>query len=413
MSISRLQASLAQATNEVTVAAANINFDFCLMRFDAPKEYGPLGERLSSKRKQDAEYGESHVVARRLAALFNGVCPNTPNLIKAYGKRASEISEKAIDQESKSYSSSLFSAYAGIDATSIWAAATSSEDKMPSAIHVHLLARVLATIFDAAEATSIWVELVEERRKTIASSWESGEDMPFSMAAAAVQQGIPRTELAKWDSSARAWLQTADSVMTRKQTQSKLILRNVSLSMGSETAVYLSVVNIWNKTLTTIERLVSGVPQEVHDGSAILGLAAWHIYPDINVFGSRTVDVFMNDPLVAPGGILSLGCSPSATTPINGVSWSLSLAKLKHYGKPTSRRGTFKPDPTRITFKELMLACIIQSAFLTSGEIDLSFSLLGHILIHQRAHFWVHFLTWAESTSCSNACRMQKAESRF
>ncbi|KAI0551917.1 hypothetical protein F4679DRAFT_581981 [Xylaria curta] len=358
MSINKLQASLAQATNEVTVAAANINFDFCLINFEAPKEYRPLGERLSSKRKQDAEYGESHITARRLAALFDGVCSNTPKLIRAYGERASEISRQAIDQESKSYSASLFGAYAGVDATSIWAAATSAGDKMPSAIHVHLLACMLASIFDAAEATSIWVELVEERRKTIAASWERGENMPFSMAAAAVQQGIPRTELAKWDSSARAWLQTADSVMTKKQTQLRLILHNVSLSMGPVTTVYLSVIETWNKTLTTIERLVSGVPQEVHDGSAILGLAAWHIYPDIIVFGSRSVEVFMNDPLVAPGGLLSLGCSPSATTPISGVSWSLSLAKLKHYGKPTSTRGTFKPDPTRITFKELLLASL-------------------------------------------------------
>ncbi|KAJ8133241.1 hypothetical protein O1611_g383 [Lasiodiplodia mahajangana] len=316
MSIARLQASLAQATNEVTVAAANINFDFCLVNFEAPKEYRPLGERLSSWRKQDAEYGESHVTARRLAALFDGVCSDTPKLIKAYGERASEISKQAINQESKCYSASLFGAYAGVDATSIWAAATSSGDKMPSAIHVHLLACMLASMFDAAEATSIWVELVEERRKTIAANWERGEKMPFSMAAAAVQQGIPRSELAKWDSSARAWLQTADFVMRKKQTQLRLILRNVSLSMGSETTVYLSVVDTWKKTLTTVERLVSGVPQEVQDGSAILGLAAWHIYPDITVFGGQSVEVLMDDPLVATGGILSLGCSPSATTPI-------------------------------------------------------------------------------------------------
>lgn len=72
MSTARLQASLAQATNEVTVAAANINFDFCLVNFEAPKEYRPVGELLSAQRKEDAEHDESHVTAHRLAALFDG-----------------------------------------------------------------------------------------------------------------------------------------------------------------------------------------------------------------------------------------------------------------------------------------------------------------------------------------------------
>ncbi|KAJ8119645.1 hypothetical protein O1611_g10563 [Lasiodiplodia mahajangana] len=42
----------------------------------------------------------------------------------------------------------------------------------------------------------------------------------------------------------------------------------------------------------------------------------------------------------------------------SGVSWSLSLAKLKSYGEPTRRQGTFKPDPTRITFRELLLVTL-------------------------------------------------------
>ncbi|KAH8157989.1 hypothetical protein CIB48_g10256 [Xylaria polymorpha] len=185
MSTARLQASLAQATNEVTVAAANINFDFCLVNFEAPKEYRPVGELLSAQRKEDAEHDESHVTAHRLAALFDG----SVQTLRNSSRRMENELRKSLGRQS----------------------IESLSDKMLSAIHVHLLACMLASMFDA------------------------------------------------------------------------------------------------------VKRLVSGVLQEVQDGSAILGLAAWHIYPDINVFGSKRVEVLMNDPLVARGGILSLGCSPSAT----------------------------------------------------------------------------------------------------
>lgn len=358
MAISRLQASLAQATNEVTVAAASINFDFCLVKYEAPKEYRPIGKLLSIKRKQDAEHGASHATARRLTALFDGICPNTPNLITAYGNRVSEISQQATDRESQEHSKSIFGLYTGVDATSIWAAATSSQGSMAGAIHVHLLACMLSTMFDAAEATSIWVELVEERRKAIAQSLERDEEVSFASAAAAAQQEITRSQLADWDASARAWLQTADSIMRTKQTQLRLILENISMSMGSETKVLPSVVDKWVQTLNTMERLIKGIPQEVQDGSAIIGLAAWHIYPNIEVFGSRNVQVPMNDSLVSPGGVLTLGCSPSATSHRSGVSWSLSLDQYKYYGPSVRREGRFKPDPTKLTFDELMLATL-------------------------------------------------------
>lgn len=369
MSISRLQASLAQATSEVTVAAANINFDFCLVKYEAPGEYRPLGALLSTKRKESAEHGNSHITARRLAALFEGVCPDTPKLIKAYGERVSEISKQATDNEHKRFSSSVFGSYTGVDATSIWAAATSSQSAKSGAIHVHLLACILASMFSSAEATSIWVELIEERKNAIAQDWDSNESIPFSVAAAAAQQGIARAQLAEWDASARAWLQTADSVMVAKQTQLRLILKNVDLSVADEPSVYPGVITTWKKTLRTMERLISGIPQEVYDGSAILGLRAWHIYPNIIVFGSRNVEVSMDDSLVSSGGVLSLGCSPPVTKPSSGVSWSLSLAHLKYYGQPVKRQGVFRPDPTRISFNELLL--VVLGCILTRWNIPI------------------------------------------
>ncbi|KAM5349421.1 hypothetical protein ACJ41O_005926 [Fusarium nematophilum] len=90
-SFGRLQAALAAATNEVTVAAANLNFDFTLIKCEAPKEFQELGSALSQKRKDNAEGGSTPITARRLGALFEGMLLFTPNLIKSYGTRVSEI----------------------------------------------------------------------------------------------------------------------------------------------------------------------------------------------------------------------------------------------------------------------------------------------------------------------------------
>ncbi|KAK0616556.1 hypothetical protein B0T14DRAFT_523374 [Immersiella caudata] len=361
--IGRLQAALANATNEVTVAAANINFDFCLVKYDAPKEYHPIGALLSMRRKEDAESGKSHVTARRLAALFQNICPDTPNLIAAYGQRVSEISKAATnDGQASHFANSMFSQFAGIDATSIWAAATSSDTAAGGALHVHLLASMLAKMWTPPEAVSIWDELVKERRRVVADQLERGESLPFSLATAAAQQDIPRAQLAEWDASARAWLQTADSHMTKQQTQLRLILRNIEMPVDRTATLYSSVLEAWVTALTVMERLVSGIPQEVQNGAALLGLAAWHLYPDMHVFGMRNTEVKMQDSLVKPGGVLTLGCSQgSPTASTAGITWSLSLSHLKFYGRPVERGGFIHSDPTHLSFRELVqvtLGCV-------------------------------------------------------
>ncbi|CAI6092054.1 unnamed protein product [Clonostachys chloroleuca] len=271
-SLGRLQAALAAATNEVTVAAANINFDFTLVKYEAPKEFKPLGELLASKRKDEAENGRSHITARRLGALFGDVCPETPNLIKAYGTRVAEVSKQAMDNEPREYRNTIFSAYAGVDGTSIWAAATSSK----TAIHVHMLACMLAEFWDPPEAVSIWDELVAERRRDIAARLEQGEPMHFGLAAAAAQQDISRQDLAAWDASARAWIQTARAAMRVKYTQLNLILKNIDTLVHEKTTVFSGVTEAWRLSLETMEKLVSGIPQEVRIGAAILDLVGMY-----------------------------------------------------------------------------------------------------------------------------------------
>ncbi|KAI0421288.1 hypothetical protein F5X98DRAFT_390465 [Xylaria grammica] len=162
-------------------------------------------------RRENAEYGTSHRTARKLGALFEARVPSVPKLISAYGSRSSEIIKAPdLNPSGSPRSHGAFAAFAGADATSLWAAATSSA----TAIGLHLLACLLARSFnDPAHSTSVWVELVSERQREIAKSQSQCADLRFADIATldAASQQIPREELRLWDASVRAWLPTADA----------------------------------------------------------------------------------------------------------------------------------------------------------------------------------------------------------
>src|SRR5436305_15343859 len=118
----RIANSLFSATNENTVALANLNFDFTLIKFEAPKEFQAVGETLSHKRLSDAEDGAAHKTARRLGALFESLVPSAPRLLRAYGLRVSEIIKRPNINPHGSRNDGPFQNYLGADGTSIWAA---------------------------------------------------------------------------------------------------------------------------------------------------------------------------------------------------------------------------------------------------------------------------------------------------
>ncbi|GAB1311420.1 hypothetical protein MFIFM68171_01630 [Madurella fahalii] len=354
--IGRMQNALMSATNEVVLTAANFNFDFSLMKFDAPPEYMGISSAITSSRRQEAEGGEIHITARRLGALFEDVCPATPNLIKAYGTRATELAQQASAQSSLDSSNWIFSAYRGIDATSLWAAATSRKAALP----VHLLACLLARVWDGAEAVSLWVEIVAERRKEIAAKFGDGEEIPYSHIWAAVQADISRDQLAKWDASARAWLRTADELKMLQHKQLLLIIKNVTLPVNEESVTYRSIITAWASALETMEKLVAGAPHLVRDGAILLALSSWHLYPDMIVVdgNSGTTVVTLSDPLVHPGGVLTLGISDAGTRASKGVYWSLSLAHHKFYGKPVRKTAQVDESVSRMSLLQLQQATV-------------------------------------------------------
>ncbi|KEF54007.1 uncharacterized protein A1O9_09802 [Exophiala aquamarina CBS 119918] len=136
---------------------------------------------------------------------------------------------------------------------------------------------MLARAWEADKAISIWVELVNERQAEISQSIDDRPQfIPTFMAA---RQDITREELAKWDASARSWLHSAEGVKQRANKQMMLIVKNICVNVGEGKTTYQNVINVWRHSLVGMESLVQGRPQEAFNGSVLLALSAWHIYP--------------------------------------------------------------------------------------------------------------------------------------
>lgn len=201
-----IMASFGQLTNaflkssqETTIGLANINFDFAILKYDAPTEYRGLGEALSKRRRETAEDGPLHITARKLGALFQGAMPKVPHLIQTYGLRASEIAKSPELNPDASARHGIFADHVGPDGSTIWAAATSGGET----ITVHLLACMLARIWSREEAVSIWHELVESRKLHLQEDI-AGSTTGFSVAdLTASRIDITRSQLDAWDASAR------------------------------------------------------------------------------------------------------------------------------------------------------------------------------------------------------------------
>ena len=359
-----MSAALASASNELTIAAANFNIDFSLIKIDAPIEFQDLGNELSMKRKTDAETGSSHVTARRLGALFEGILPKTPKLFEAYGLRASEITKCPDINPKGGEKDGIFASQTGVDATTIWAAATSGS----SAIGVHLLACMLARIWTPSEATSIWVQIIEGRRQEIATGFESGGEMRWQTFNAARPE-LTRKQVAEWDASARAWLRAADQAMIKRQKQLMLITNNIGLPVNNIDGTYESVKQAWVSALETLEKVVQGMPHNINSGAVFLALISWHLYPDIVVIGSSVQKIAYQDKLIAPGGQITVGLRSSTSNSDDGLKWSLSLAHLRYYGDPMLVERSAGIDNSRVSFKQFALV-ILGSVFSRWGSSE-------------------------------------------
>ena len=156
------------------------------------------------------------------------------------------------------------------------------------------------------------------------------------------------------DLSFPKWLRTADAAMRTQQTQLMLIVENMDLPLVNKPTVYEDVMNVWHKTLDMVESLVSGSAQSVQSGETLLGLSAWHIYPDICALGQKTTMVYQRDSLVKDGGLATIGLKSSHRRDSTGVSWSIPLAHLRYYGRPVMSHGKLGSSTSRISFVQMM-----------------------------------------------------------
>jgi hypothetical protein len=363
MSLGKVWNSLTAASIENSLSLVQVNFDFTIQKTVAPLEYRPVGQALSDNRRLNAENGTAHRTARKLGWLFGQLIPNTPELLKAYGRRVCEILQKPGINPIGSESDGPFREYVGADCTSLWAAATSG---IP-ALGVHLLACMLARAWDAQTATAIWVELVESRRAEILS--ELGQHHNVSVeSAAAARQDFPRRELEEWDTSARAWLGQADKALEAQRDQYLLIVKNVSLSTGSNKSPYPNVIAAWLQAMTSLERHLEGTSQQVSDGSVLYAISAWHLYPDLVYFGDGATKIEFSDSLFTKRATMTLGLTEVvATQQSRGTHWSLALSHLRFYGDPVPVESV--EDRTRVTISQFQV--IILGAVLESWGVSL------------------------------------------
>jgi hypothetical protein len=345
---------------EATNAIANLNFEVNLFTkriISPPAEYAGVGEHLAPSRLKEAQDGVRHTIARKLGILFKSILPSTPELIRAYGSRASEISQSSTANPRGDKSHGAFASTIGADATTLWAAATSGKP----AIQCHLLACFLARIWEPSEATSIWVEVVSRRKVELEAKLAEEGELEQEVLLAAGQE-FPRSDLRDWDASARAWLRVADSVMAKQQTQLRLILDNLHLPVNVIPQTYESVIDAWTSAMSQMEKLLGGIPLQVHRGDILLGLLSWHLYPDMKHLSAQERYIYQYDSLLEGRGILTLGLEPSprlAKDP-KSVYWALPLAHLRYYGRlpVTSTRSVRTTDQDRITINEMLWAML-------------------------------------------------------
>ncbi|TGO52449.1 hypothetical protein BCON_0141g00210 [Botryotinia convoluta] len=343
--ISKIVASVATLQNETTFALSSLNQDFTLIKLEAPREYKNVGESISSARKHNAETGGLHKTARKVGALFDGKAPLAPELFRAYGTRVSELCEiERLNPTGKSRHG-LISNHVGADSTSIWAAVTSGD----GAIAVHLLACMIARIFTGPQAISLWMALIEKRKEEIEEGIANTTDQVKAIAAAcAAQQEIRQEEIADWDSSARSWIQSADLVKLKEQSRAMLMTDSSSLEVNSESDTYRSVMQGWKDVMIAMNNLVTGIPQRVESGAALLGMTSWHLNPDMIVLQKRTELIKQRDDLVVDTGILTVGLHTAGESQ-GSVSWSLPLAHMRYYGTPVRTSRQIGVESTRIS----------------------------------------------------------------
>jgi hypothetical protein len=140
-----------------------------------------------------------------------------------------------------------------------------------------------------------------------------------------------------------------------------LIINNVNMPVNQGTpnfGTYARVVEAWRTAVEALEKLLQGQPQRLAKGSVLLGLASWHLYPDLLVLGEHVTKVDFKDPISEDCAQLTIGLWNPDHDKDEGVYWSLSLSHLRFYGDPVKVTSFTTRNASRLNIDELHLLAI-------------------------------------------------------
>jgi hypothetical protein len=86
----------------------------------------------------------------------------------------------------------------------------------------------------------------------------------------------------------------------------------------------------------------------------LLGLSAWHLYPDIAVLSDGTTHIVQKDDLIREGGLITIRMQGAQRKNEGGISWTMPLAQMKNYGKPVLSTRSISAKSLRVSFGDLL-----------------------------------------------------------
>ena len=96
----------------------------------------------------------------------------------------------------------------------------------------------------------------------------------------------------------------------------------------------------------------------MRSGAVLLGLAPWHIFPDIVVLGQKMTEVHFKGNLVPTGALLEIGAQKTRGEDSKRIFQLLLLAHLRYCGAVASVSRLPTYDKKRISFNQLYIIAL-------------------------------------------------------
>jgi hypothetical protein len=208
----------------------------------------------------------------------------------------------------------------------------------------------------------MWVELVAERLRQRCDPAAGAILNPSQTAVTDIpgQVLISKDELRQWDASARAWLQTADTVMAREHIEFRhnLLLFKKAPFPETNKSLYENVTEAWIRAVIAIEHFCCGKRLQENDigRAGLIAMSAWHLYPPLDLLKRPPMMVESIKTTEQSTAAISTGPVTSKATWMDsseqGIEWPLTLSHFRSDGKQVSVVGNINE---RLSISDLHL----------------------------------------------------------